>query len=145
MNKLPAESRAQVIGMMAEGVSIRAICRLTGVSKNTVAKLLVDAGTACAEYQDRTLRNLPCKKLQCDEIWSFVGAKKKNVPADKQEEYGDVWTWTAIDADSKLIISYLVGRRTTPNAERLSPSHARPLSMRHSNRPDERFETSFAT
>lgn len=98
--------------MMVEGMSIRAICRLMGVSKNTVAKLLVDAGEACRAYQYETLRNLPCRRIQCDEIWSFVGAKDKAVPADKRGgAIGSVWTWTALDADTKLICSWLVGSR----------------------------------
>lgn len=113
MNRLASERRAQIIGMMVEGVSIRAITRMTGVSKNTVAKLLADAGQACLEYQDRMLRNLPCKRIQADEIWSFVYAKQKNVPQEKRGQfgYGDVWTWTAIDADSKLIVCWHVGTR----------------------------------
>lgn len=116
MNKLPSDRRAQILGMMAEGVSIRAICRLTGVSKNTVAKLLRDAGEAFSVYMDRELRNLRCKRLQLDEIWSFVYAKQKNVPAAKAapEGAGDIWTWVALDADTKLVASYLVGDR---NAE----------------------------
>ena len=85
MNKLPLEKRAQILGMMVEGMAIRAIARLTGVSKTTITKLLVDAGVACSLYQDRTLRELPCKRLQLDEIWSFVGAKEKNVPAEDEE------------------------------------------------------------
>ena len=120
MNKLPTERRAQILGMMAEGVSIRAICRLTGVSKNTVAKLLRDAGEAFSAYQDEHLRNLRCKRLQLDEIWSFVYAKQKNVSTAKAapEQAGDIWTWVAIDADTKLVASYLVGNRdaTTANA-----------------------------
>lgn len=113
MNKLPPDRRAQIIGMMAEGVSIRAICRLTGASKNTVAKLLRDAGEAFSAYQDRELRNLRCKRLQLDEIWSFVYAKQKNVAGAKAapEGAGDIWTWTALDADTKLIASYYVGNR----------------------------------
>ena len=113
MNRLSREKRGQILGMMVEGMSIRAITRLTGASKNTVAKLLVDAGQACREYQDRTLRDLPCKRLQCDEIWSFVGAKDKNIRAERQGEtgIGSVWTWTAIDADTKLIPSFHVGTR----------------------------------
>jgi len=103
--------------MMVEGMSIRAICRLTGVSKNTVAKLLVDAGEACRAYQYETLRNLPSRRIQCDEIWSFVGAKDKNVPADKRGgAIGSVWTWTALDADTKLICSWLVGTRDAGTA-----------------------------
>src|SRR3984957_64896 len=95
MNMLSLEKRAQILGMMVEGMSIRAIVRLTGASKNTVVKLLVDAGQACAEYQDKALRNLTCKKLQLDEIWSFVYSKQKNVPAGKEGSAGDIWTWTA--------------------------------------------------
>lgn len=113
MNKLPTAKRAQILQMMVEGVSIRAIVRLTGASKNTVAKLLVDAGTAFAEYQDAHLRNLPCKRVQVDEIWSFVYAKAKNVPTAKAApaEAGDIWTWTAIDAETKLVPSFFVGGR----------------------------------
>jgi IS1 family transposase len=114
---LARTDRAQILGMMVEGMSIRAICRLTGVSKNTVAKLLVDAGEACRAYQFETLRNLPCRRIQCDEIWSFVGAKDKNVPADKRGgAIGSVWTWTALDADTKLICSWLVGSRDAGTA-----------------------------
>jgi IS1 family transposase len=113
MNKLPSAKRAEILGMMAEGVSLRAITRLTGVSKNTLAKLIGDAGRAFSEYQDRTMRNLTCKRLQVDEIWSFVYAKAKNVPTAKSapSEVGDIWTWTAIDADTKLIPSWFVGKR----------------------------------
>jgi IS1 family transposase len=113
MNKLAISKRAQILGMMVEGVSIRAISRMTGASKNTVVKLLADAGNACLDYQDRALRNLPSKRIQADEIWSFVYAKQKNVPQEKRGEfgYGDVWTWTAIDADTKLIVSWYLGRR----------------------------------
>jgi IS1 family transposase len=113
MNKLTIKRRAQIIGIMVEGIPIRAITRMTGVSKNTAAKLLADAGQACLEYQDQTLRNLPCKRIQADEIWSFVYAKQKNVPQEKRGQfgYGDVWTWTALDADSKLIVCWYIGRR----------------------------------
>lgn len=111
MNKLPNERRAQILQMMAEGVSIRSITRLTGVSKNTVAKLLVDAGQAFSAYQDKVFRDLRCRRIQVDEIWSFVYAKQKNVPDHKRGEAGDIWTWTAIDADTKLVPSWYVGRR----------------------------------
>ncbi len=113
MNKLSRDARAQILGMMVEGVSIRAISRMTGASKNTVVKLLADAGEAFSDYQDRTLRDLPCKRLQVDEIWSFVYAKEKNVATAKAapEGAGDVWTWTAIDAETKLVPSYYVGAR----------------------------------
>ena len=130
MNHLATDKRAQIIGMMVEGMSIRAITRLTGVSKNTVAKLLVDAGQACSDYQDRALRDLPCKRLQLDEIWSFVYAKQKNVPEHKRGEAGDIWTWTAIDADTKLIPSWLVGRRDTDAATRFVCDLSRRLASR---------------
>jgi IS1 family transposase len=113
MNRLSTERRGEVIRCLVEGMSIRSTVRITGVAKNTVSKLLVDLGDACSDYQDRTLRNLDCKRIQCDEIWSFVYAKAKNVPIKHEDEwgYGDVWTWTAIDADTKLVPSWLVGRR----------------------------------
>jgi IS1 family transposase len=99
-------------------MSLRAASRLADCSINTVTKLLVDVGGACAEYQDEALRNLPCKRIQCDEIWSFVGAKQKNVPAERHGEFGigDVWTWTAIDADTKLIASWMIGSRHPDSA-----------------------------
>jgi IS1 family transposase len=113
MNKLSRGDRAQIIGMMVEGMSIRSITHLTGASKNTVAKLLVDAGRACLDYQDHTLRNLSCKRLQCDEIWSFVAIKEKNIPANRCGEagIGSIWTWTALDAGTKLVPCFHVGTR----------------------------------
>ncbi len=113
MNKLPSAKRAEILGLMAEGVSLRVITRITGVSKNTLAKLVEDAGQAFSEYQDKVLRNLPCKRVQVDEIWSFVYAKAKNVGTAKsaQADAGDIWTWTAICADTKLIPSFYVGKR----------------------------------
>jgi IS1 family transposase len=113
MNKLPLPRRAQILALLVEGTSLRATSRLADVSINTVTKLLVDVGIACSIYQNNALRNLPCKRIQCDEIWAFVYAKKRNVPDAKAapEGAGDVWTWTAIDADSKLIVSWLVGDR----------------------------------
>src|SRR3990170_8210010 len=113
MNRLTPGKRAQILGMMVEGVSIRAIARMTGASKNTIVKLLRDAGTAFAEYQDKALRNLTCKRLQVDEIWAFSYAKQKNVPKHMKGDpgVGDLWTWTAIDADTKLAASWLVGSR----------------------------------
>lgn len=114
MNRLTLAKRTQILGLLVEGMSIRAVFRMADCSINTVTKLLVDVGTACAKYQDKTLRNLPCKRIQCDEIWSFVGAKQKNVPDDMQNVFGvgDVWTWTAICADTKLIASWMVGDRS---------------------------------
>src|SRR3989454_10374131 len=113
MNRLPLERRAQIIGLLAEGNSLRATSRLADVSINTVTKLLLDVGAACEEYQDKTLRNLKCRRIQCDEIWAYVYAKAKNVPEAHKGEwgYGDVWTWVAIDADTKLAPSWAVGRR----------------------------------
>jgi len=113
MNKLSRDARAEILGMMVEGVSIRAISRMTGASKNTVVKLLEDAGEAFSAYQDRTMRNLTCKRLQVDEIWAFVYAKAKNVETAKAapEGAGDCWTWMAIDADTKLIPSFYIGAR----------------------------------
>jgi IS1 family transposase/predicted HTH domain antitoxin len=113
MNRLQIERRAQIVGLLAEGNSLRAASRLADVSINTVTKLLLDVGAACEEYQDRTLRNLKLNRIQCDEIWAFVYAKSKNVPKEHAGEfgYGDVWTWTALDAETKLIPSWAVGRR----------------------------------
>jgi len=113
MNKLTTEKRVQILQMLCEGSSMRSISRIVDVSINTVTKLLVDTGTACSEYQDQTFKNLNCKRIQCDEIWSFCGMKEKNVPEDKKGQLGcgDVYTWTAICADSKLIPSWYVGKR----------------------------------
>jgi IS1 family transposase len=113
MNRLPLERRAQIVGLLAESNSLRSTSRLADVSINTVTKLLLDVGAAGEEYPDRTLRNLKCKRIQCDEIWAVVYAKAKNVPEEHKGEfgYGDVWTWTALDADSKVVPSWAVGRR----------------------------------
>lgn len=118
MNKLDREARSRVLHLLREGNSIRAACRLTGASKKAVSKLMVDAGQAAAWYQDRVFRNLTCKRIQVDEIWAFVYAKQKNVPLAKKapEGAGDVWTWTAIDADTKLIPSWFVGGRDSDAA-----------------------------
>jgi IS1 family transposase len=118
MNSLKLAKRAQILGLLVEGMSLRAITRVADCSINTVTKLLVDVGRACAEYQDKYLRNLPCKRVQCDEIWSFVGAKIKNVPGHLKGVFGigDVWTWTAICADTKLIASYMVADHTARSA-----------------------------
>lgn len=118
MNQLTNERRTQVIKQLCEGNSIRSTVRITGVAKNTMVKLLHEIAAACARYQDKALRNLSCQKIQCDEIWSFCYAKDKNVPADKRGQFGfgDVWTWTAICADTKLIASWAVGRRDAGTA-----------------------------
>jgi IS1 family transposase len=114
MNQLDATKRAQVLLAICEGNSIRSVTRMFGVGKNTVARLLVQAGAACAEYQDKALRNLRCERVQCDEIWSYVGAKDKNVPSERRAEFGigSVWTWVAIDADTKLCCTWMVGDRS---------------------------------
>jgi len=119
MNKLSIEKRAQIIGMLVEGNSMRAVSRMADCSINTVTKLLVDVGQACWVYQHKTLYDLPCKRIQCDEIWSFCYAKEKNVPEDHRGEwgYGDVYTWTAMCADTKLVPSFLVGRRDAAFAD----------------------------
>ena len=110
MNKLSIEKRAQIIGMLVEGNSMRAITRMAGCSINTVTKLLVDVGQACWIYQHKAMRDLTCKRIQCDEIWSFCYAKEKHIPKEHRGEwgYGDVYTWTAMDADTKLVPSFLV-------------------------------------
>jgi IS1 family transposase len=118
MNRLSTEKRAQILSALVEGNSIRATVRMTGAAKNTITKLLADVGYACVDFQDKNLRDLPCTTLQCDEIWSYCYAKQKNVPREHEGSfgYGDIWTWTAICADTKLVPSWLVGERTPPDA-----------------------------
>lgn len=113
MNQLPLEKRTQIIGLLVEGTSLRATSRLAGVSINTVTKLLVDIGTACQKYHNEHVVGVQSKRVQCDEIWSFIYAKEKNLPEHLQGKYGlgSVWTWVALDADSKLAVSWLVGNR----------------------------------
>ena len=105
MNRLSTEQRARIIGCLVEGNSIRATVRLTGAAKNTVTKLLLDLGIACSDYQDVTLRGLTCQRVQVDEIWAFVGCKKANIKPEHNADYGDAWTFVAIDADTKLVPS----------------------------------------
>jgi IS1 family transposase len=116
VNRLSTERRAQVIGCLVEGNSIRSTVRLTGAAKNTVTKLLLDLGIACSDYQDGALRGLTCQRVQVDEIWSFVGAKKANVKPEHNADYGDAWTFVAIDADTKLVPSWYVGQRDADDA-----------------------------
>ncbi len=132
MNRLSLPDRARILGCLTEGNSMRATSRMCDVSINTVTKLLVDVGTACDLYLNETLRNLPCKRIQCDEIWSFCYAKERNVPEDKRDEfgYGDVWTWIGIDADTKLVVSFYVGERDSFSAT----DFIRDLSGRLANR-----------
>jgi IS1 family transposase len=132
MNRLTKDERAQILQMMAEGVSLRSISRMTGISRNTGLKLVADAGQAFAEYQDRTLVNLPCKRIQVGEIWAFCYAKGKNVPTAKAapDQAGDLWTWTAIDADTKLVPSWLIGGRDSEYAMAFMDDLAKRLASR---------------
>ncbi len=118
MNKLPLTKRTQILAMLCEGSSMRSISRVADVSINTVSKLLVEAGEACLAIHDETVANVKASRIQCDEIWSFCHAKQKNVAGAKAapEGAGDVWTWTALDADTKLIVSYFVGDRSGESA-----------------------------
>jgi IS1 family transposase len=118
MNKLPLKTRVTILNMLVEGSSMRSISRITGVSINTVTKLMTDAGKACAAYHDATVRNVKASNVQCDEIWSFCYAKDKNVATAKAapEGAGDVWTWTAIDRDHKMILAFEVGNRSAQTA-----------------------------
>lgn len=118
MNRLSLERRAAILSLLVEGNSLRAVTRIADVSINTATKLLVDVGEACAKYHFDKVRGVHSRRIQCDEIWAFCYAKAKNVPEGKQGVFGfgDVWTWTAIDADSKLMVSYMVGPRTPPMA-----------------------------
>lgn len=118
MNRLSTAKRVQIVSALVEGNSLQATSRMADVSINTVTKLLVDIGTACATYQDQALRNLSCKRIECDEIWAFVGAKDKNVPEEKRGQFGigSVWTWTALCADTKLVPSWYVGTRDAGSA-----------------------------
>ena len=132
MNKLNLEKQAQIIKILCEGNSIRSTARITDTAINTVVKLLREVGDACLEYQDNNLRNLSCQRIECDEIWSFCYAKAKNVPRNKQGQlgYGDVWTFVALDADTKLALSWLVGLRELEYAY----AFAKDIKERLSNR-----------
>ncbi|MBH0180504.1 MAG: IS1 family transposase [Nitrospira sp.] len=132
MNKLDKKRQAQVVAALVEGASVNSTVRMTGVSKPTILKLLSDLGTACAKYQDEKLRNLPSKRVQADEIWSFCFAKDKNLSDELKGKFGfgSVWTWTAICADTKLMISWLVGERSVPYAEKFISDVASRLSHR---------------
>jgi IS1 family transposase len=118
VNKLDTRERAQIIRCLVEGNSIRSTVRMTGYAKNTITKLLVELGAACASYQNDRLRGLPATRIECDEIWSFVGMKNKTIPEERRDEpgIGDVYTWTALDPDSKLMCSWFVGDRGDPSA-----------------------------
>lgn len=132
MNILPIEKKAQILQLLVEGMSMRAVSRVADVSINTVTKLLEDVGTACAKYQDETLRDLNCKRVQCDEIWGFCYSKEKNVTPENKGVlgHGDVYTWTGIDSDTKLMVSYMLGKRDAEYAN----AFMQDLSSRLSNR-----------
>ena len=130
MNRLSTKERAQIIRVLVEGNSMRSTVRITGFAMNTVMKLLRDLGVVCSDYQDRVLRDLPSTRIECDEIWAFVGSKQRAVPEGKEDEYGDVWTWVAIDPDSKLVPSWLVGQRDTADARAFIADLAERLSHR---------------
>jgi hypothetical protein len=134
MNQLSKEKRKQIVASLVEGNSIRATVRMTGAAKNTVVKLLCDLGAACTESQDRVFKDLPCKRLQCDEIWSFCYSKERNIPKDKQGKFGfgDVWTWTAICADTKLVPSWYIGRRNSATAKLFMKDLAGPWQIEYS-------------
>jgi IS1 family transposase len=132
MNNLENQKREQIVAALVEGNSIRATSRMIGVSQNTIFKLLADLGTACAEYQDKAFQNLNCKRVQCDEIWSFVGAKAKNATQEQKalKGYGDIWTWVAIDADTKLVPCWMVGPRNAEAANEFMTDLAERLATR---------------
>ena len=125
MNRLSTADRAKVISVLVEGNSLRATARITGVARMTIEKLLRDLGAACAAFHNEHVRNIRTQRIQCDEIWSFVGAKEKNAsPEQKAQGWGDIWTWTALDPDTKLMVSWFVGGRDATS--RASPhSHLR--------------------
>jgi IS1 family transposase len=131
MNRLSKQQRTHIITALVEGNSIRATARMCGVSFNTVLKLVPYIGIACMEFQDKIMRNLNCKLIQCDEIWSFVGSKEKNTrPERKSEGWGDVWTWVAMDAETKLVPSFMVGNRGAQTAQRFMLDLASRLANR---------------
>jgi transposase-like protein len=110
------DDAARVVAMLCEGMSIRAVSRLTGIHKNTILRLLLTVGAKCERLADERVRNLGTRRLECDEVWTFVGCKQKNLHPSKAGAWGDAWTWTALDADTKLIVSYAVGARSTTMA-----------------------------
>jgi IS1 family transposase len=132
MNKLSIEKRIQMLSCLVEGNSLRSTARMCDVAFNTVLKFIPEIGEACAEYQDKVFHNLKCKRIQCDEIWSFCYAKEKNVPKDKQDQFGfgDIWTWVALDADTKLVPTFMVGNRDAKSAKLFMDDLAERLANR---------------
>jgi IS1 family transposase len=152
MNRLRTEQQIRVVSALVEGNSIRSTSRMTGVARNTITSLLLDVAGACAEYHYRYVRNVRVRRLQCDEIWAFVGAKNKNVtPEQEKNGWGDVWTWTAIDADTKLCLTYYVGDRGKHSAYNFMSDAAnrivgRPQIMTDAHRPYlQAIEDAFGT
>ena len=130
MNRLSTYERTEIVKLLVEGMSIRATCRTTGFAKGTVLKLLADLGEVCAGYQTDHIRNLKVRRVQADEIWSFVGSKAKNVPVGREGEYGDAWTWVAMDADTKLVINWAIGGRDARVANEFMDGVAQRLATR---------------
>jgi hypothetical protein len=131
VNKLSDDERSRIVGALVEGGSMRAVSRMTGTARNTINKLLVELCAACSTYQDKVFRNLPCRRIQCHEIWSFVGAKEKNASAERKAQgWGDVWTWVALDADTKLVPCWFVGTRDAGAAYHLIHDLAGRLDIR---------------
>jgi IS1 family transposase len=132
MHRLDTKTRSQIVRCLVEGNSIRATVRMTGISKTTITRLLVEMGAVCAAYQDHAFQNLKLRRIQCDEIWSFCYGKDKNLPAERRDEfgYGSVWTWTAIDADTKLVPCWMVGDRSAHAANTFIEDLASRLSCR---------------
>src|SRR5438045_1650649 len=116
MNRISPSAREAVVAALSEGNSLHATSRMTGVARNTVSKLLLDLGLVCSVHQDRAMRDLSCERIQVDEIWTFVYAKQRNVPPEKRDEAGDMWTWVALDADTKLVPTYHIGPRDLGSA-----------------------------
>src|SRR6266498_5404313 len=132
MNTLSRKERAQIIRALVEGNSLRSTVRITGFALNTITKLLIDLASVCDAYQDEHLRDLPATRIECDEIWSFVGMKAKSIPEERRGEpgIGDAWTWTALDPDTKLMCSWLVGERDATSANEVMADLATRLRNR---------------
>lgn len=148
MNRLDTRTRSQVISCLVDGCSIRATVRITGVCKKAVLRLLVEVGQVCADYQDRVFRNLTTKRIQVDEMWSWITCKQKNVTpkiAAKNPHAGDVWLWIAIDADTKLVLSHMVGSRTPPTAYDFMLDVASRIKFDNEDRPAERRRVQLTT
>jgi hypothetical protein len=129
MNRLSIQERVKILSCLVEGNSIRATARITDTDKKTVLRLLAELGEVCLRLHDERVRNVNAKRVQCDEIWSFVGSKQKNTRPDQSAERGDIWTWVAIDAETKLVASWLVGKRNTANGRSVHRRSGRTASL----------------